>query len=375
MYKVATHCQILLLMFMQTSVIFGHDHTASTTASTEYMQPIQKDGKYYYGDTDTHEHINVRKALTFLARKMLSPTELLNAITSMFYPAESKSDPVALLNPTTTKPVETSSELKITWVGHSMFLIQINDFNILTDPIMHDVMVGPLVLTKRGMPAGIRFEDLPMIDAILISHDHSDHMDTTTLTALNKRWKPMILVPTGNGHHVKAMGFDDERIIERNWWQDYTLEQQGNRSVTFTGLPAYHWSARFSLDSYRQALWSGWMISANDKHIYFAGDTAYGPHFKQIAQRFPLIDVALMPIGPTHEGENKHAHSHTDAPEAVQAFIDLNAQYFIPMHYATFFISKDTVEHPVRRLYESWQQAQLDQARLIFARCGQIYSI
>jgi L-ascorbate metabolism protein UlaG (beta-lactamase superfamily) len=292
----------------------------------------------------------------------------------MFYSSEIKSDPVALLNPTTCIPDATSKQLKITWTGHSMFLIQINDFNILTDPIMHDVMVGPLVLTKRGMAAGIRFEDLPRIDAILISHDHSDHMDTNTLTALNEKYKPMILVPTGNGHHVKAMGFADERIIERNWWEDYTL-QQDDRSMTITCLPAFHWSARFSLSSYREALWSGWMISADNKNIYFAGDTAYGPHFKQIAQKFPSIDVALMPIGPTHEGENKHKHSHVDAPEAVQAFIDLGARIFIPMHYGTFFIGKETVEHPVRRLHESWQQAQLDQSALLFARCGVQYDI
>lgn len=368
MHKVAIQYQIILLMFMQTSVMVGHNPTS------EYMQPIQRDGKYYNGADDTHEHINARKALTFLAERLLSPTALIKSISNMFYSSEIKSDPVALLNPTTCIPDATSKQLKITWTGHSMFLIQINDFNILTDPIMHDVMVGPLVLTKRGMAAGIRFEDLPRIDAILISHDHSDHMDTNTLTALNEKYKPMILVPTGNGHHVKAMGFADERIIERNWWEDYTL-QQDDRSMTITCLPAFHWSARFSLSSYREALWSGWMISADNKNIYFAGDTAYGPHFKQIAQKFPSIDVALMPIGPTHEGENKHKHSHVDAPEAVQAFIDLGARIFIPMHYGTFFIGKETVEHPVRRLYESWQQAQLDQSALLFARCGVQYDI
>lgn len=373
MQKVAFQYHILLLMFMHTSVIFGHAETAPAPALSEYMQPIQKDGKYYYADYDVYEHINLRKALTFLAGKLLSPTALINGITSMFYPAEPKSDPIAFLEPTCSAPPATSKELTITWVGHSMFLIQINDFNILTDPIMHDVMVGPLILTKRGMPAGIKWEDLPHIDAILISHDHSDHMDTNTLTALNEKFKPMIFVPTGNGHHVKAMGFDDDRIIEKSWWEDYIVKKN-DRSITFTCLPAKHYSVRFSLGSYREALWGSWMISANDKNIYFAGDTAYGKHFKQIAHKFPSIDVALMPIGPTSDGENKHPHSHVDAPEAVMAFIDLKAHCFIPMHYGTFFISKDTVEHPIRRLHEAWQNLKTDNKQLLCARCGQQYT-
>ena len=373
MHNITIKNSVLIFMLISTSDIIGHAQAAPEQCSFEYMQPVQRDGKYYNAETDTHEHINLKKALTFLAGRLLSPTALIKGIASIFYSSEPKSDPIALLNPITTIPDAKSEQLKFTWVGHSMFLIQINNFNILTDPIMQDVMVGPFVLTKRGMPAGIRFEDLPHIDAIVISHDHSDHMDTKTLTALNEKYKPTIFVPTGNGHHVKAMGFADNRIIERSWWQDYTL-QHGKRSVTLTCLPAFHWSARFSLDSYRQALWSGWMISAQDKHIYFAGDTAYGSHFKQIAHKFPSIDIALMPIGPTHEGENKHKHSHVDAPEAVQAFIDLKARYFVPMHYGTFFVGKDTLEHPVRRLYESWQQAQLNESSLLFARCGQTYN-
>jgi len=280
------------------------------------------------------------------------------------------------LNPTHTTPEHYPTQPTITWIGHSTFLIQIDGFNILTDPLFGDVKAGPLSITKRGMPAGVKLENLPPIDAVVISHNHSDHMDTNSLMALNKKHSPIIFAPIGNKKTLADMGFGDNQIIESTWWQQHTLTKDA-RSISITCLPAYHWSIRFSLGSYRQSLWSSWMISSSDTNIYFAGDTAYGPHFKEIAQEFPSIDVALMPIGPTDEGENTHKHSHVDAPEAVDAFIDLKAKCFIPMHYGTFFIGKNTVELPVKIVHSYWQEKQdlLSSKKLVMARCGEACTI
>ena len=224
------------------------------------------------------------------------------------------------------------------------------------------------------MPPGINLEDLPNIDAIVISHNHSDHMDTPSLKALAKKFDPVILVPEGNMQFVKGMGFS--KIIEKSWWQDYQFTK-GNQTIKIACLPAYHWSIRFSLESYRKALWSSWMISANDFNIYFAGDTAYGPHFKEIAQEFPKIDIALMPIGPTCKGQNTHAHCHVDAQESIEGFIDLNAHYFVPMHYGTVFVhsNNEMLKYPIERLTEFWESKalQLREKKLLFAQCGKEY--
>jgi len=362
---------------------------AQESVSKQRMKPTFKNGRYYYDsaiDLD-YEHINLSKALGFLANKVvLSAPKKCYLWACSLFSKKAKQD-VELqkllqeslqehLKPQQIVPSSQSQELVITWVGHATFLVQVDGFNILTDPVFGEVKAGPLTLSKRAMPAGIKFEDLPPIDAIVISHNHSDHTDTNSLTALAKAFDPIVYVPEGNKELIASMGFS--RVIECTWWDKKVMHKEG-KTLTMTCLPALHWSIRFSLQSYRKALWSGWMISAADRHVYFAGDTAYGDHFKQIGDEFPSIDAALLPIGPTNEHDNKqkncNAHAkycHIDAVEAVDACIDLNARCFIPMHYGTFFLSKHNLILPVRRLKEYWQEKAdlVAGSRLLIAGCG-----
>lgn len=336
--------------------------------------PVVKEGRYFYTDTDNHEHINLSKALAFLSRKALSVDIWKQRIITFLDPKyEVAPNIIERLKPEQLKEAPRfSMEPSIVWIGHASFLIQINGFNILTDPVFGDVKAGPLTLSKRSMEPGIAIENLPPIDAIVISHNHSDHTDTYSLQTICKRDNPDVYVPEGNRELFHSMGIS--RVHECTWWQVNHQARDG-RSVQFTFLPARHWSIRFSLGSYRTSLWGSWMITAENRSVYFAGDTAYGQHFKEIGEKFPGIDIALMPIGPTSEGANTHAHSHVNAQEAVAAFVDLQARIFVPMHYGTFFVSKDKemFELPLKQLYESWMRHELPQERLLLATCGKVY--
>jgi len=129
------------------------------------------------------------------------------------------------------------------------------------------------------------------------------------------------------------------------------------------------------------ALRYGAYISSADKHVYFAGDTGYGPHFNEIAQRYPIITTALLPIGPTDKedenGINRHGKEHVNAQEAIQSFIDLKAHEFIPMHYGTFFPGKDTLEYPLEKLQSTWQRRaqELENRALNIITCGKTHAL
>jgi L-ascorbate metabolism protein UlaG (beta-lactamase superfamily) len=233
------------------------------------------------------------------------------------------------------KSVDSSINPLITWIGHSSFLIQINGFNILVDPIFEDLMF----LYKRNFPPGISFNDLPKIDFILISHNHGDHFDKKTILKLKKH-NPKILIPKGLSCWFLKNGFKD--VHENEWWQSYKV----NKDLKIDFLPAVHWSGQSLLDI-NKSIWGSWMIST--------ADTAYGDHFRQIAEKYDSIDLALMPISPCKPREFVR-ESHIDAQEAITAFLELKAKRFVPMHWGTFRINLDQFDEPVQLLKKSWKQ-------------------
>lgn len=242
--------------------------------------------------------------------------------------------------------VSSSDDLRITWVGHATFLIQVNGVSVLTDPIFGDVTW----LFKRTIPVGIALDQLPPIDYIILSHNHRDHMDASSLHTIRARNPQVkVLVPLGD-----KMWFDNASFVnaqEFTWWQSYHDER-----IRCTFLPAYHWSQRQLFDKNR-SLWGSWMIQVGDQVIYFAGDSSYGDHFTQIRQEFPAIDVALLPIGPC-EPKKWMARTHLFAQTAGNAFLDLHARYFIPMHWGTFPFGTNHIMQPLKELLAWWQQSQ-----------------
>lgn len=255
---------------------------------------------------------------------------------------------------------------RITWIGHATFLLQCAGFTVLTDPQFGDASF----LFPRMTRPGLALEQLPPIDAILISHNHYDHLDEASLRfVINRNPGVKLYVPWGDKWWCERHGFND--VTECMWWDRCQLNKRNNK-IFFTFLPAVHCSRRGLFDR-NQSLWGSWMVTAGDRSIYFAGDTAYGKHFKAIAKEFPRIDVALMPISPNDPDETGQ---HVSAAQAVDAFIDLRAGTFVPMHWGVFNYGEADGLEPLSLLQKAWakRRRMLDGRVLELMKIGQTVS-
>jgi len=259
-------------------------------------------------------------------------------------------------------PLEGSAAV-VTFIGHATFLIQTAAGNILTDP-MYSQRAGPLNVMgpRRVRQPAVLFDDLPRIATVLLSHNHYDHCDLPTLRMIAERFDPIIVTPIGNGPIARSAGF--RRIEELDWWQD---EKTSALPITLT--PAQHFSARGPFDKNR-ALWGGFMLTAGSRRIYFAGDTAYGPFFRDIRGRLGPIDLALLPIG-AYEPRWLLRPVHTDPEEAVRACREVGARRMAPMHWSTFLLSTEPVLEPLRRVRAAWEAAGLPREDLWDLPIGQ----
>lgn len=221
--------------------------------------------------------------------------------------------------------------LTVTMVNHSTVLLQGGGQNVLTDPIFSDraspfSWFGP----KRVHPPGINLENLPPLDAILVSHNHYDHMDVPTLKKLDS---PLFLSGLGNATYMPVP------TKELDWWESYE---------NFTYVPAEHFSARGLFDRNR-ALWGGFLMKLGEDLIYFAGDTGYGSHFKEIKKRYGSPKLALLPIG-AYEPRWFMQPVHMNPEEALKAHDDLGAETSVGIHWGTFQLTDEGLYDPVDEL-------------------------
>ena len=246
-----------------------------------------------------------------------------------------------------------SDQIAITFINHATVLIQLPELNILTDPVWSK-RVSPVSWSgpKRVREPGIDFDSLPKIDLVLISHNHYDHMDLTTLKRLNQRFSPRMLAPLGDRTRLKSEGID--KIEEMDWWN--TTVGNPTSSITFT--PTQHFSARGLFDR-NKTLWGSYMIGFRGRLIYFGGDSGYSAHFKEILDRFGPTDIALLPIG-AYEPRWFMKSFHMNPAEAVQAHLDLESRQSIGIHFGTFQLTEEEIDAPVRDLATALIEANLD---------------
>jgi L-ascorbate metabolism protein UlaG (beta-lactamase superfamily) len=224
------------------------------------------------------------------------------------------------------------------WFGHATALVEIDGVRILTDPVLSDrvspVPIGPTRFHAPPIPLAA----LAGIDAVVISHDHYDHLDMPTVRQLAAQGTHFF-VGLGVGAHLERWQVPAAQIHEMDWWDAAEL-----RGVRLTCAPARHYSGRRAMDN--STLWSSWVLRGRERAVYFSGDTGYGPHFGEIRQRLGPIDLTLMKVGAYGE---TWLDIHMDPESAVRAHQDLGAQVLLPIHWATFDLSYHAWEEPIVR--------------------------
>lgn len=254
--------------------------------------------------------------------------------------------------------------LRITMVGHATLLIQIGGLNILTDPVWSD-RASPLAFAgpRRVTAPGIAMDDLPPIDAILLSHNHYDHLDVATLRALQARHDPRVITPFGNDSIVHRH-IPNARVEAGDWFDRFEIAPDAEAHI----VPALHWSSRGPRDR-RMALWGGFMVRAGGKLVYFAGDTGYGTGaiFRDLRARFGPVDLALLPIG-AYDPRWFMAAQHTDPEEAIQIMNDLDARKAVGIHWGTFKLTDEPWEDPALRLAMGMKAHGIEASKFVAMR-------
>jgi L-ascorbate metabolism protein UlaG (beta-lactamase superfamily) len=230
---------------------------------------------------------------------------------------------------------------RVTWIGHASFLVSLDGVSVLVDPVFSRRIGG--VIARHGVP-GLLPSHLPRIDALLITHNHYDHLDAPSIDALPR--EVPVLVPEGLGPWFARRRF--ARVREMRWWDSASA---GPLRVTF--VPARHWSRRFPWDTNR-SWWGGYVVEGEGATLYHAGDSAWFDGFAAIGARFPAIDLAILPVGAYEPAWFMEWH-HLNPEQAGEAFQALGARAMIPAHWGTFRLTDEPLSEPADRIARWWE--------------------
>ena len=277
--------------------------------------------------------------------------------------------------PAISSPHASDAEFAATWIGHSTVLMQVGGLNLLTDPVFSQrafpvQWAGP----RRIMDPALTLDALPPLDVVLLSHTHYDHLDKPAVRQIatahpHATW----VVPLGVGAYIRGWGARE--IVEMDWWQETVVD-----GVRVTATPARHFSAR-RLGDRNKTLWCGFAFELEGKRVFFAGDTAYHPEFREVGARCGPFDFVMIPIGAYDPRWFMHV-VHADPEEAVQIYQDLVSPHptkppplMLGIHWGTFRLTDESMDEPPRRTAERWRAAALNEDRLWIARFGETRSL
>ncbi len=242
------------------------------------------------------------------------------------------------------RPID--SGFRATWLGHSTVLLEIDGVRILTDPVWGERAspfrhLGP----KRFQPVPVEVSQLPPLDAVIVSHDHYDHLDQGTVAALAKAQPVPFFTSLGVGAHLERFGVPAERITELDWWEQAQLPRGG---VVLTAAPSQHFSGR-GLRDRNATLWSSFVVTGPRHSVFFSGDTGLTPEYEEIRQRLGPFDLVMLEVGAYHPA---WGDIHLGPDNAVQALEWLGGTRLLPVHWGTFNLAIHAWDQPAERLLE-----------------------
>jgi L-ascorbate metabolism protein UlaG (beta-lactamase superfamily) len=276
-------------------------------------------------------------------------------------PPRVPSSPLPLADPRPGWLRPPDSGLRATWLGHSTVLLEVDGWRVLTDPVW-GLRASPTVLAgpRRFHPMPVALREVPEVDAVLISHDHYDHLDYPTIKALARSRVPFITA-LGVGAHLQGWGIAPGRITELDWWQSHTVPGTG---LTVTAAPSQHFSGR-TFKARNATLWASLVVRGPRHAVFFSGDTGLTSEYAAIAQRLGPFDLALLEVGAWFPA---WGDMHLGPDNALQALRLLGNPPLLPVHWSTFALAMHAWDQPAERLLEL---APALGARLVMPRLGE----